>query len=124
VIGPVPQALQTALGGSPLARAVVPLAILCLLTNYLASFSVGFTANTRLPACAGWDHLLPLWFSRLHPRFRTPVNSILFLGGITLAVGAAVLCGVGNQESFEMLQIWGFTLFMPWRTSRSSRSPC
>lgn len=111
VIGPVPQALEVALGGSRLAELVVSLAILCLLTNYLASFAMAFTANTRLPLCASWDHLLPGWFTRLDPRFRTPVNSILFLGAITLAVSATVLIGVGSQEAFAMLQIWGFTFY-------------
>lgn len=111
VIGPIPQALEAALGGSRLVEMLVPLAILCLLTNYLSSFSLCFTANTRLPMCAGWDHLLPAWFSRLHPRFRTPINSILFIGGATAAVSAAVLIGVGDQESFEMLQIWGFSFY-------------
>jgi len=111
VIGPIPQALQVALGGSHLGELVVALAILCLLTNYFASFGMAFTANTRLPLCAGWDHLLPPWFTRLHPRFRTPFNSILFLGAITLVMSAAVLIGVGNQEAFEMLQIWGFSFY-------------
>jgi glutamate:GABA antiporter len=59
VIGPVAQALQTALGGSPLARAVVPLAILCLLTNYLASFSGCIRASARrsTPFCSLGDHV-------------------------------------------------------------------
>jgi hypothetical protein len=84
----------------------------------LAACPRGRAARNSLPA----DEL-SCQLQRLHPRFRTPVNSILFLGGITLAVGAAVLSGVGNQELFEMLQIWD-SLFMPWRTSRSSPSPC
>ena len=33
---------------------------------------------------AGWDRLLPSWFSCLHPRYKTPVNSIIFVGAITL----------------------------------------
>ena len=111
VIGTIPQALRAALGNSPVANAIVPVAILCLLTNYLSSFSLNFTANTRLPMCAGWDHLLPKWFTRLHPKYRTPVNSILFLGGTTLAASTAVLVGVGEQEAFELLQIWGFTFY-------------
>ena len=28
--------------------------------------------------------LLPEWFSRLHPRYKTPINSVLFLGAATL----------------------------------------
>ncbi len=134
VIGPIPQALRVALGGSALAEVIVPAAILLLLTNYLSSFSLNFAANTRLPMCAGWDHLLPKWFTRLHPSYRTPVNSILFLGGITLFASAAVLIGVGQQEAFELLQIWGFTFYaiaylalfaIPLLAARSSafRSP-
>jgi len=60
---------------------------------------------------AGWDHLLPEWFTRLHAKHRTPVNSILFLGGVTIATSVVVLAGVGDQEAFELLQIWGFTFY-------------
>lgn len=111
VIGPIPQALQVALAGSRVAQIAVPFVILCLFTNYVSSFSLCFTANTRLPMCAGWDHLLPAWFTTLHKRFRTPVNSILFIGATTVTVSAAVLIGVGDQEAFEMLQVWGFSFY-------------
>jgi glutamate:GABA antiporter len=111
VIGPIPQALHLALGASPLAQVIVPAAILLLLTNYLSSFSLNFAANTRLPMCAGWDHLLPKWFTTLHAKYRTPLNSILFLGAITLVASTVVLIGVGQQEAFELLQIWGFTFY-------------
>jgi amino acid transporter len=134
VIGPIPQALHLALGASPLAQVIVPAAILLLLTNYLSSFSLNFAANTRLPMCAGWDHLLPRWFTTLHAKYRTPVNSILFLGAITFVASTVVLIGVGQQEAFELLQIWGFTFYaiaylalfaIPLLAARSSafRSP-
>jgi len=54
---------------------------------------------------------LPEWFTRLHAKYRTPVNSIFFLGGITIATSVVVLAGVGDQEAFELLQIWGFTFY-------------
>jgi glutamate:GABA antiporter len=111
VIGPIPQALNLGFAGLGFARIIVPLAILLLFTNYLSTFSLNFTANSRLPMVAGWDHLLPEWFTRLHAKYRTPINSIFFLGGITLATSFVVLAGVGNQEAFEMLQIWGFTFY-------------
>jgi glutamate:GABA antiporter len=111
LIGPIPQALSSGLRGFGFAHLFVAVAILFLLTNYLSSFCLNFAANTRLPMVAGWDHLLPEWFTRLHAKYRTPVNSILFLGGITLAASTAVLIGVRGQESFEMLQIWGFTFY-------------
>jgi glutamate:GABA antiporter len=111
MIGPIPQALQMGFAGLAVARLIVPLAILLLLTNYLATFALNFAANSRLPMVAGWDHLLPAWFTRLHPRHRTPVNSILFLGAITLFTGVAALIGVHELEAFSMLQIWSFTFY-------------
>lgn len=53
---------------------------------------------------AGWDNLLPAWFTKLHPRYRTPVNSILFVGLVALAFGAAGIAGVGEQEAFQLLE--------------------
>ena len=60
---------------------------------------------------AGWDRLLPRWFSVLHPRYRTPVNSIFFMGGVALVASAGVLIGAGNQEAFVLLQIWSWTFY-------------
>jgi amino acid transporter len=51
---------------------------------------------------AGWDDLLPAWFTRLHERYRTPVNSILFVGVITLIFSLASLIGVPEQEAFQL----------------------
>src|SRR5262249_10788601 len=39
----------------------------------------------------------------LHARYRTPVNSILFVGAATLALGIVGLIGVGKQEAFQLL---------------------
>jgi amino acid transporter len=111
VVAPIPQALSRgfhALGGDTV---VMPLAVLFLLIYYLATFCAFFTASTRLPMVAGWDHLLPEWFSRLHPRYKTPVNSVLFLGAATLVVAIASLIGAGHEESFELLLTWSFTFY-------------
>jgi hypothetical protein len=51
---------------------------------------------------AGWDNLLPAWFARLHARHKTPVNSILFVGLVTLAFSLASLIGVKEQEAFQL----------------------
>lgn len=109
VIGPIPQALR--LGFGSFGAVIVPVAIFLLLANYLSTFSLYFSGSARLPMAAGWDHLLPAWFSRLHTRYKTPVNSILFLGGATLAASVAALIGVGEQEAYELLLTWGFTFY-------------
>jgi len=46
---------------------------------------------------------MPQWFTKLHPRFKTPANSILLVGAITLALGLVSLIGVGQQEAFQLL---------------------
>ena len=111
VVAPILQALSR--GSQALGRNVIvmPVAVLFLLIYYLATFCAFFTASTRLPMVAGWDHLLPEWFSRLHPRYKTPVNSVLFLGAATLVVAIAALAGVGHEESFELLLTWSFTFY-------------
>jgi amino acid transporter len=52
---------------------------------------------------AGWDGLLPGWFSRLHPRYKTPVNSIIFVGAITLVISITSQIGAGIQEAFQLV---------------------
>lgn len=111
VIGPIPQALRRGLEIFSVAGPLASIAIFLLLFNYLCSYTLYFSSNTRLPMVAGWDHLLPNWFAVLHARYRTPVNSILFMGGVSLAASTAVLVGAGNQEAFSLLQIWAWTFY-------------
>ena len=111
VIGPVPQALARGFNMFGVSGSLGSIAILFLLLNYLCTYPLYFSANSRLPLVAGWDHLLPRWFTPLHPKYRTPVNSILFMGGVALAASMAVLVGAGNQESFALLQTWGWTFY-------------
>src|SRR5947208_7319186 len=103
LIAPIPQVLSA--GFAPLGsfRWIAPAAIVVLLCIRVAQASVMFAGNTRLPMVAGWDGLLPAWFTRLDPRRQTPVNSIVFVGAVTLAFSLAGLIGVGKQEAFQLL---------------------
>ena len=87
-----------------IAQLIVPALILLLLLRQVGVVTMLFNGNTRLPLVAGWDNLLPAWFTRLHPRFRTPVNSILFVSAITIALSLAGQTGVGVQEAFQLLE--------------------
>lgn len=111
VIGAVPQALTRGFSVFGVAGSFTSVVILLLLMNYLCCYTLYFSANSRLPLVAGWDHLLPRWFTPLHPKYRTPVNSILFMGGVSLSASVAVLIGVSNQESFALLQTWAWTFY-------------
>ena len=103
LIAPIPQVLSA--GFAPFGRVsgVATMTILVLLGIRVAQASVMFAGNTRLPMVAGWDGLLPAWFTRLHAAYQTPVNSILFVAAITLAFSMLGLIGVGKQEAFQLL---------------------
>ena len=103
LIAPIPQILSVGFGSMGSVFAIGSLTILALLSIRIAQASVMFGGNTRLPMVAGWDNLLPAWFTKLHARYRTPVNSILFVGAATLFMGIVGLIGVGKQEAFQIL---------------------
>ena len=103
LIAPIPQVLSEGFRSLNLVVPIASITILALLGIRVAQSSVMFGGNTRLPMVAGWDRLLPEWFTRLHARYRTPVNSILFVGAATLALGLVGLIGVGKQEAFQLL---------------------
>jgi amino acid transporter len=111
VVGPIPQTLRLGSQAFGFAGFIVPLVIVLLFVNYPTSFSVYFSASARLPMVAGWDHLLPAWFTRLHAKHKTPVNSILFLGAVTMVGSVVALIGVGPQEAYELLLTWSFTFY-------------
>jgi glutamate:GABA antiporter len=103
LIAPIPQVLSLGFRTFGMAALVVPIALALLIVLRIAQASVNFTGLTRLPMVAGWDHLMPVWFTKLHPRFKTPVNSIFFVGVVTVVLGSLSLIGVGQQESFQLL---------------------
>ncbi len=103
LIGPLPQVLRAGFGPFGIAGPLVTIAIVLTLVMRVSQISVAFTAVTRLPMVAGWDRLLPAWFSRLHPKHRTPVNSIAVVAIISFAASVLSLVGVGQAEAFQLM---------------------
>lgn len=103
VIGPIPQTLSIGFGVGGWVETIGSIAILGIAVRTIALMSIYFTGNARLPMVAGWDRLLPGWFSRLHPKYKTPINSILFVGAVTLVLGVLSLTGVHAQEAFQII---------------------
>jgi glutamate:GABA antiporter len=103
LIAPIPQLLSAGFGPLGAVAAVVPLTLSAMIAIRFAQASVNFAGSTRLPMVAGWDSLLPAWFTRLSDRYRTPVNSILFVGAATFVLSTLGLIGVGKQEAFQLL---------------------
>jgi amino acid transporter len=102
LIGPIPQALSLGFSGFGWVSILISITIFGVAARQIALMSIYFAGNTRLPMVAGWDNLLPAWFARLHKRHKTPVNSILFVGLVTLAFSLASLVGVKEQEAFQL----------------------
>jgi amino acid transporter len=111
--GPIPQILAAAFGGGTatggvdwgltLGRAV----ILVLAIALVAQYAVIVAETSRLPMVAGWDKMIPVWFTRLDPRWKTPTRSIAVI--VTLAVGMGLLAtyGTGAQEAFQVINSVG-----------------
>jgi amino acid transporter len=87
------------LGAPSLAKMASVLIILIM----VAGGSLTFSVLTRFPMVAGWDHLLPEWFCRLDPRYRTPAGSIVFAGATILVFSVIANAGAGNQEAYQFL---------------------
>jgi amino acid transporter len=104
LVSPIPQALSVGFQGMSVARLVVPLLVLAIVARQVGNSTLIFGGVARLPMVAGWDGLLPAWFTRLSPRFRTPVNSIIVVGAVTMAFSVAFQLGVGGQEAFQLLE--------------------
>jgi amino acid transporter len=103
LIGPVPQTLRLGLQFFPIASAIASIAIVLMTVRTVASTSVHVTGSSRLPMVAGWDRLLPSWFSRLHSKFKTPINSVIFVSALTVTIAIASQIGAGIQEAFQLV---------------------
>src|SRR5436305_5599528 len=101
LIAPIPQVLSRGFGSFGWVSTLVSLTIFGVAARQIALMSIYFAGNTRLPMVAGWDNLLPQWFAKLHQKYRTPVNSILFVGATTLVFSLAPLIGVKEAEAFQ-----------------------
>lgn len=60
----------------------------------LSSANAATMASSRISYGMGRDRVLPEWFGRAHPRFKTPANGIVFTGGL-----AVLLAMTGKAET-------------------------
>jgi APA family basic amino acid/polyamine antiporter len=90
-------AVATAFASKPWAQALVSAGALAGLTSVLLVFQLG---QPRIFMAMARDGLLPQYFARIHPRFRTPhVTTIwtgLFVGGIAMLTDIGSLADLTN----------------------------
>ncbi len=86
-------------------------AILALTLALIAQAAVYIAEISRLPMVAAWDHLLPRWFTRLHPRYGTPTRSLAVI--VLTAVLMALLASfdTGAAEAFQLLVTCAFVCY-------------
>jgi len=107
--GPIPQALAAAFAGGSVSGGVDwggllgRIAIVALAISVVAAYTVVVAEASRLPMVAAWDHLFPAWFTRLHPRFRTPTRSITVIVLLAVVFSFLASAGTGAQEAFQLL---------------------
>ena len=104
----VPQTMEAALGVKGWAGALTVLVSVGFSISYLASLVVYVGMVARLPMVAGWDGLLPPWWSDLHPRRRTPIKAIAVVTASMMILGVLSLWGAGNQEAVQVSTGAGF----------------
>jgi amino acid transporter len=102
LVAPMPQILRVGLGNTSIGLALATATILAgVLVQRIQTVAV-IGMVSRLPMVAGWDGLLPSWWSELHPRYGTPAKALTAITVASLAIGTASLLGVGEQEAVQV----------------------
>jgi glutamate:GABA antiporter len=115
----VPQALRAGFGVSTVGKGLAIAGACAFNFAFAAAMVIYVGMVSRLPMVAGWDGLLPRWWSELHPKYRTPSKAI---GAVTISVfvlGVLSLLGADNQEAVQVgtsagvasLCVWYLLLF-------------
>lgn len=121
LVNPVAQLIATAFGtgaaGASASAAegagvLLPrLAILAGIVAQLAQSMVYIAETSRLPMVAAWDHLLPPWFTRLHPRFGTPTRSMAVIVAAAFLFSLLASWDAAAGEAFQLLSTSGFLCY-------------
>lgn len=81
--------------------------ILVLAVALVAQYAVIVAETSRLPMVAGWDGMIPAWFTRLDPRWKTPTRSIAVIVALAIGMGLLATFGTGAQEAFQVINSVG-----------------
>ncbi len=99
---PVGQVMQAGFGAAGLGRTLAAISVAAFNVGYLAAFVMIIGMVARLPMVAGWDGLLPAWWSELHPRYRTPTKAIGAITAGYCVLATLSLIGASNQEAVQV----------------------
>lgn len=92
-------ALSRAWHGNPMARTIVVFGGMC---GILTSWNAFLAAGSRVLYAMAQSRMLPAWFGRLHPKYNTPSNAVLFIGAFSALapfLGKQLLSWISNAAS-------------------------
>jgi amino acid transporter len=86
-------------------------AILGLTFAAIAQATIYIAETSRLPMVAAWDHLIPAWFTRLHPRYRTPTRSLATIALAAVLFSFLASSSASANEAFQLLVTSAFVCY-------------
>ena len=104
---PIQQGVRAGLGAGPVGQAITFGIVVVYAYANVASGVIMVGMAGRLPMVAGWDGLLPSWWSDLHPKWRTPSKALAAVSGAMAAMSLVSLVGAGNDEAVQTLSAVG-----------------
>jgi amino acid transporter len=113
---PVSQVLAAAFSGGSGAGAfwaqqLGRLAIFGLACAVVAQYALLVAETARLPLVVGWDKLIPAWFTELHPKYKTPTRSIIFIVVCAVVICMLSLLGTGHEEALQLINSSSNTMY-------------
>jgi amino acid transporter len=101
LISPISQALTLGTRQSDPGASLIPRVLAALFLSFVGQLAISFGITTRLPLVAGWDNLLPAWFSRLHPGAKRPPTRSFSWGRWPSPWRLPALQAPGNKRHFS-----------------------
>ena len=95
-----PAAAATAFASKPWAEALISAGALAGMTSVLLVFQLG---QPRIFMAMARDGLLPQYFARIHPRFRTPYVTTIWTG--VVVGGVAMLVDIGSLSDWNIVRL-------------------
>ncbi|MFM7783322.1 MAG: APC family permease [Gammaproteobacteria bacterium] len=82
---------------------LVPIGAALVILDRVGGFGLWLGVNARIPFSAGIDHFLPASFSRVHPRYGSPVVALWFMGAIIAVLIFLGQAGTSVRGAYNVL---------------------
>ncbi len=79
------------------------------IAGILTSWNGFLIGASRLVFALARSGMLPAWFGKLHPKFRTPANAVMFIGGLSLFAPF-----FGRQTMVWLVDAGGMAIVVAW----------